>query len=267
MGNRLSRLYHFFIQLFFYSKKIEKGKNLKKNKNFFLIDNGSKIIIGSNCTITNCIITLKEKSILDIGDNSNLNNSTIQLINGRLKISANVVFNYHYTERKNKIFIENGEIILRDNVKLTGVSFYSRFNSYLDIGSFTGVSPQSEIFCHEKIIIGNNVLIAEDVCIYDTNTHSLETKERVEELQKSFPLGLWDSRKPITKPIFIGNNCWIGKGATILKGAVIEDECVIGLRTNVGAIKLKKGSKVVGIKPRILSNDIGNQINMSINNV
>ena len=262
MGNILNRLYHFFIQSYFYGIKIEKGKNFKKSKNIFFIDNESKIIVGSNCTITNCVITLKEKSILEIGDNSNLNNSNIQLINGCLKIFPNVIFNYHYAERKNKIFIEKAEIILRNNVKLTGVSIYSRFNSYLDIGSFTGISPQSEIFCHEKIIIGNNVLIAEDVCIYDTNTHSLEPQERVDELKKSFPLGLWDSVKPETKPIFIGNNCWIGKGATILKGAVVEDECVIGLRTNVGAIKLKKGSKVVGSKPRILNDEIGNDTNI-----
>jgi acetyltransferase-like isoleucine patch superfamily enzyme len=253
MGHILSTLYHFFVQSFFYHKKIEKGRNFKKSKNNFFIENGSKIIVGSDCIITNCVITLKEKSILEIGDHANLNNSTIQLINGRLKIFPNVIFNYHYSERKNKICIENSEIVLRNNVKLTGVSIYSRFHSYLDIGEYTGVSPESEIFCHEKIIIGNNVLIAEDVCIYDTNTHSLESDKRVEELKKSFPLGLWDSIKPETKPVYIGNNSWIGKGASILKGAVIEEECVVGLRTNVGAITLKKGSKAVGIKPRILN--------------
>ena len=76
-----------------------------------------------------------------------------------------------------------------------------------------------------KIIIGNNVLIASNVQIY-TATHPVQLAERLtpdwtpesgEYFCRTYAL-----------PVSIGNGCWIGGGVIILPGVSIGDGSVIG---------------------------------------
>jgi acetyltransferase-like isoleucine patch superfamily enzyme len=39
--------------------------------------------------------------------------------------------------------------------------------------------------------------------------------------------------KLVSKPVVIGNNCWIGQNAVILKGVIIGNNCVIGANSVV----------------------------------
>lgn len=74
-----------------------------------------------------------------------------------------------------------------------------------------------------QIEIGDNVLIASGVKIFDSNGH---------ELCVSKPeLRLNSSDKP--RPIKIGNNVWICTDVIILPGSVIDDGAVIGARSVV----------------------------------
>jgi len=64
-----------------------------------------------------------------------------------------------------------------------------------------------------KVTIGDNVLFGPGVQIYTA----------------SHPLGTIDRRThKISKPITIGNDCWIGGNAIILPGVAIGNGCVIG---------------------------------------
>jgi maltose O-acetyltransferase len=64
-----------------------------------------------------------------------------------------------------------------------------------------------------KVEIGDNVLIGPGVHIY-TATHPLNAQER--------------KLKEISKPVSIGNDCWIGGNTTICPGVKIGNGCVIG---------------------------------------
>lgn len=64
-----------------------------------------------------------------------------------------------------------------------------------------------------KVSIGSNVLIGPGVQIY-TSTHPLEI-----EIRRTYSL---------SKPVTIGNDCWIGGNAIILPGVTIGNGCVIG---------------------------------------
>lgn len=66
--------------------------------------------------------------------------------------------------------------------------------------------------CKEKIEIGENTIIGQNVMIYD-HDHNYES------------LNFKTSYK--TAPIIIGNNVWIGCGVIILKGITIGDCAVI----------------------------------------
>lgn len=71
------------------------------------------------------------------------------------------------------------------------------------------------IHAKEKIVIGDNCVIASGVNIIDSNGHQVNSPNRT--------IGRDEPR-----PIRIGNNVWIGLNAIILKGADIGDNCVIG---------------------------------------
>ncbi|MDF2524594.1 MAG: maa, partial [Clostridiales bacterium] len=65
-----------------------------------------------------------------------------------------------------------------------------------------------------KVIIGDNVLLAPNVQIY-TAAHPVDPSKRL-------------TGKEFAKPIVIGNNVWIGGGAIICPGVKIGDNVTIG---------------------------------------
>lgn len=64
------------------------------------------------------------------------------------------------------------------------------------------------------IRIGSNVLFGPNVQVY-TAAHPVDALERRQGLE-------------FAKPIFIGNDCWIGGNAIISPGVTIGDRCVVG---------------------------------------
>lgn len=75
-----------------------------------------------------------------------------------------------------------------------------------------------------KIIIGDNALIAPNVQIY-TAFHPTNAKDRFGETKAD---GSFEFYKTITAPVIIGNNVWIGGGVIIMPGITIGDNVVIG---------------------------------------
>ncbi len=65
------------------------------------------------------------------------------------------------------------------------------------------------IACFERIEIGADAAIGEDVMIRDSDNHII------------------DPQRPITRPVRIGNNVWIGSRAMVLKGVTIGDGAVV----------------------------------------
>ena len=70
------------------------------------------------------------------------------------------------------------------------------------------------------VSIGHNCMIAEQVSIRASN-HGITKGINIRDQENTFA------------PIIIGNDVWIGKGATILAGSKIPDGCVIGANSLV----------------------------------
>ncbi|MCD8089328.1 MAG: acyltransferase [Clostridiales bacterium] len=68
----------------------------------------------------------------------------------------------------------------------------------------------------ESVIIGDGNIFGENVKIYD---HNHVYKDHNVSLKKQ---GF------ITKPVVMGNNCWVGSNVTVLQGVHIGNNCVIG---------------------------------------
>lgn len=97
--------------------------------------------------------------------------------------------------------------------------FIVRNNSTLTIGDNVGISGTT-IVCQKKITIGNNVKIGGNVCIYDTDFHSLKSELRRDSKK--------DSLNTVKKEIVINDDVFIGAHSTILKGVTIGENSIIG---------------------------------------
>lgn len=99
--------------------------------------------------------------------------------------------------------------------------------------SFIG---QSNIICKSKIEFGDNVFVAWGCWFYDHDSHSLDYRERSNDisqqladyrLSKEFIKNKnWTTVK--SSPIKICSNSWIGMNCHILKGVTIGEGAVVG---------------------------------------
>jgi len=95
----------------------------------------------------------------------------------------------------------------------------------LHLGENFHISAASTIVCRKKIVIGKNTLMAWDSLITDSDLHAIYDFQ--------------DHRVNNDEPVIIGDHCWIGAKASILKGAEIANNTVIAL----GSVVTRKESE------------------------
>ena len=146
--------------------------------------------------------------------------------------------------RGNRIVISNkGKIVLGDNVSLnsfpngdlyrTGLITY--FNdAEIIIGNNCNLNG-TMIHCNTSVKIGNYCMFGPGTKIVDNDSHriSIDISER--------------RKPPVSKPINIGNNVWIGMNSLILKGVKIGENSIIAAQSVV--TKVVPDNVLVGGNP------------------
>lgn len=79
----------------------------------------------------------------------------------------------------------------------------------IDIGERCLINVGAALIAQDKIVLANDVAVADEVYVLDSNSHGLEGKATV------------------VRPIFIDEGTWIGTRAIILPGVHIGKRCVI----------------------------------------
>ena len=111
----------------------------------------------------------------------------------------------------------------------------------LELGHKSYINHDSEIRCREHISIGNNVSIAYNVLIQDSDYHIMYDEK--------------DNEKPQTLPIVIEDDVWIGANVIILKGVTLGKGCVVA----AGSVVTKSApaySLIGGNPARIIKQNI-----------
>ena len=90
------------------------------------------------------------------------------------------------------------------------------------IGKNVEINDYVHIAAGEKIVIGDNVLIASKVFISDINHGNYKG------FNQDSPLTTPNSRQLSTSPVVIKDNVWIGEGVCIMSGVTIGIGCIIG---------------------------------------
>ena len=115
----------------------------------------------------------------------------------------------------------------------------------LFIGNNCEMGDMTHIVAHEKVEIGDNVLIASKCFISDTN-HGVYKGQNQDS-----PIIEPNKRKLATIPVKIGNNVWIGENVVILAGTQIGDGCIIGANAVVSGF-IEEKTIAVGIPARVV---------------
>lgn len=102
--------------------------------------------------------------------------------------------------------------------------FFVDYGNNIYFGNNCEVNMNCTFLDDNKIIIGDNALIAPNVQIY-TAFHPVNARERFGEPKED---GTFQFCKTQTAPATIGNDVWIGGGAIIMPGVKIGDNVVIG---------------------------------------
>lgn len=96
-----------------------------------------------------------------------------------------------------------------------------------------------EVFLMEQnaaATIGDHTIMSTDIVIRPTDIHTLIDNKTGEVINS------------IKHKISIGNHCWISQGVTLLKGAIVPDDCVVGANSLVTK-EFKKSHTVIAGNP------------------
>lgn len=201
----------------------------------------ANVIIDRYATIKNSVITVLGNSTVTIGKNARLLNANIYVSDGELFVGDDTII------EKTEISLDNScKFHLGHNCRLSAKRVWIRFGGHLKIGAYTNVNHDSEIRVDERVEIGSYCQISQYVNIWDTNTHSvLPPMERRTLTERYFPFFGFEQERPKTKPVIIGNDCWLGERVTVMKGSVIGNNVIVGYNTMLLDCVIPDGRRVV----------------------
>lgn len=153
-------------------------------------------------------------------------------IESKVIINKGVVIKPFFNFKSNLLISLKKGAHLKPNCVIQGSGF-------LEIGKNSYVESYTIIGVNERIIIGDNVMIANNVSIRDTD-HKFDNidKNIIEQ-------GI------VTSPVIIMDNVWIGHGAVITKGITINSGAIIA--SNAVVTKdVPKNAIVGGVPAKII---------------
>jgi acetyltransferase-like isoleucine patch superfamily enzyme len=176
----------------------------------------------------------------------NIKNSKIIVNNGSLKVGIDFGYFdggiYDSKTDRCKIFMINSTLEIHGNVSLyPGVLIYA-INANIIIRNNTKINGGVEIISLKKIDIGEDCLFAEGIIIRDNDGHTINS-------------GQGDTLDSEAKEVKIGNHCWIGQRAMILKGVTLADNVIAGAGAVVAG-NFPTGVAVAGIPAKIIKENV-----------
>lgn len=160
-------------------------------------------------------------------------------------IKLGIIANPMYNTKHSLAWQHSGTITFKGTCLLghgSGVS--TGRNGEIVIGDNFIATTTIKLICFKKIEIGNNVRIAWESILMDTDFH--ETVE-IATGERSLPL----------KPIKIGNNNWIGIQSLILKGTETPDYCIFAARSILTKkYDFPEYSLIAGTPPKLVKQGI-----------
>lgn len=141
--------------------------------------------------------------------------------------AKDLIRDYNSTESAN---LQEKNRILRELLGGSGRNlwitppFFADYGNNIYFGNNCEVNMNCTFLDDNRIVIGDNALIAPNVQIY-TAFHPTNARERFGEPKED---GSFEFCRTQTAPVTIGDNVWIGGGVIIMPGVSIGNNVVIG---------------------------------------
>jgi acetyltransferase-like isoleucine patch superfamily enzyme len=137
---------------------------------------------------------------------------------------------------------KNNTLIIHEDAYVVGEIQLFGDNNHMEIGRRTRVTgAQLAAFDGTKLLIGEGCMFGMEIDIRTSDNHPIfnEAGERINP----------------DKDVIIQDRVWLAKGVSVLKGAFIESDCVVGFRSVVTK-RLPKNSVCGGSPARVLKTGI-----------
>ncbi len=214
------------------------------NNTYLRVAPTAKFIIGKNSKLINSKVYISNNSVFEIGNNVTLKNVHISMSQGRFHINDNSKI--YSKNNRLLINIELGQLYIGHHSQISNKRIWIRFGGKCSIGNYTNINEGSEIRCDDCIKIGDYNQISYNVNIWDTNTHNILSKEERRRIaEEYYPYYGKELTKPITSPIIIGDDCWIGQNVTLLKGSRLGNEVIVGYGSLIAGKEIPNKTTVV----------------------
>jgi acetyltransferase-like isoleucine patch superfamily enzyme len=129
---------------------------------------------------------------------------------------------------------DKSKIFIGENSHIRGDLVVFGSGGLIRLGNECFIGEGSRIWSAEEIVVGNNVLIAHNCNIIDTNSHEIDSEERAEGYRNILKVGFPKEKGNIlTAPIYIDDHSWISFNATILKGVRIGKGAIVAANSVV----------------------------------
>lgn len=149
------------------------------------------------------------------------------------RIESNVQLKDWFSVRIDKKKEGNIYLSIGEYSVISGHYITETENAFIKIGKRCFINDGTNIISASNIEIGDDVNIAWDVTIYDSDGHSINWDERKEDIYCNFGLQEKNWSVVTAKPIKIYDKAGIGFGATILKGVEIGEGAIVAAKSVV----------------------------------
>lgn len=133
--------------------------------------------------------------------------------------SAKVTFRSIRMKSTNRLAVGKGSILQ------ASVSF-EKDNAELLVGSNTFVGA-SHLVCAVRIEIGDDVQVSWGCTIIDSDLHAISWSKRRNDAHEWWYNGRKDWSHVLSKPVKLGNKCWLGTHVIVVKGVEIGEGAVV----------------------------------------
>ncbi len=122
---------------------------------------------------------------------------------------------------------DNKALLIGSNSHVRAELLILPYSKGIRIGDNCYIGERSVIRSFEKITIGNNVLIAHNVNIIDSDSHEISAQERINGYNEMLKYGHMKRNNIISKEIIINDYVWLSYNVSILKGVTIGKGAIV----------------------------------------